>query len=155
MFVLLSQEQFKEEMLTRKKLLKSKCLTKKSRQVFNHKVFYPLLVIKETNMFHSNHVILSSEKVPCLVPRIQGCLHQLDAQPAPPGGEERGRHSKDNQRSSQVYLEDVDLSSTHQFRQPNEQARIVAPIISKSKLRKLSASVQFKGMLVVRHPFDR
>eukprot|EP00092_Neocalanus_flemingeri_P032094 GFUD01034882.1.p1 GENE.GFUD01034882.1~~GFUD01034882.1.p1 ORF type:complete len:436 (-),score=99.92 GFUD01034882.1:116-1423(-) len=39
--------------------------------------------------------------------------------------------------------------------QPNEQARVVAPLLPLSKLREISSSEQFKGMLVVRHPFDR
>ena len=47
------------------------------------------------------------------------------------------------------------ITFTPLFRQPNDQARVVAPILSLSKLREISSSVQFKAMLVVRHPFDR
>merc|ERR1712106_678884 len=38
----LSKVQFKEVMYTRKNLLKSKCLSKKKRQILSYRVFYPL-----------------------------------------------------------------------------------------------------------------
>ena len=40
----MSKVQYKEVMYTRKNLLKSKCLSKKKRQILNYRVFYPLPV---------------------------------------------------------------------------------------------------------------
>ena len=40
-------------------------------------------------------------------------------------------------------------------RQPNEQARVVAPVITGAKLKLVAQSENASNMIIVRHPFDR
>ena len=40
-------------------------------------------------------------------------------------------------------------------RQPNEQARVVAPVITGAKLKVVAHSENATNMIIVRHPFDR
>ena len=40
-------------------------------------------------------------------------------------------------------------------RQPNEQARVVAPVITGAELKVVARSENATNMIIVRHPFDR
>ena len=40
-------------------------------------------------------------------------------------------------------------------RQPNEQARVVAPVVDGATLKRVAFSGQARNMIIVRHPFDR
>ena len=40
-------------------------------------------------------------------------------------------------------------------RQPNEQARVVAPVLTGAKLKLMAQSGNATNMIIVRHPFDR
>jgi len=115
--------QFKEVMYTRKSLLKSKCLSKKKRQILNYRVFYPLP--KKSFVWCPVYKASSTNW-------MHNLLHLA------------------GKKESEIKKIVKDHPS-----QPNDQARAVAPILSLSKLRQLATSAQFKGMFVVRHPFDR
>lgn len=118
-----SLDQFRQEMTARRKRLNKKCLTKKSRQILNNRVFYalpsrwlvwcPVFKAASTNWMHN-------------------LLHLA------------GRSEEEINRIVQEHP-----------RQPNDQARVVAPILAMSKLREMSSSEKYKSFLVVRHPFDR
>ena len=101
-----------------------------------------------------------SEPIFGLVSCVQGSLHQLDAQPALPGRQERVWGGADYGGASQVSFSW--FSSLHLFvhifslhRQPNEQARVVAPVVDGATLKEMSFASEARNLIIVRHPFER
>jgi len=51
--------------------------------------------------------------------------------------------------------EEIKRILTDHPHQPNDQARVVAPILTMTRLRQISSTPGYTGLVVVRHPFDR
>ena len=41
------------------------------------------------------------------------------------------------------------------YRQPNEQARVVAPVVDGATLKEISFTSEARNLIIVRHPFER
>ena len=55
------------------------------------------------------------------------------------------------------YLNTIKQKKTLQynFRQPNEQARVVAPVVDGATIKQIAFSNISTNLIIVRHPFDR
>ena len=99
-----SRDQFSALMTSRSRRLREVCnSTTETNRKFNFRSFY---VLKVKDLFQTPHIIFTrtfySEPVSGLVSCLQGSLHQLDAQPALPGRQERVRGGADYGGASQV-----------------------------------------------------
>ena len=86
-----TRDQFSELMSLRSRRLREVCdATSETNRKFNFRSFYVLKVNMIQYRVQTQHFpfLYSSEPLPGLVPRVQGRLHQLDAQPSLPGRQE-------------------------------------------------------------------